>query len=335
MEENQSQILIYQSTDGQTRVEVRLQDETVWLSLNQISDLFQKAKSTISEHIKHIYEEEELNEFSTVRNFRTVQKEGNREIEREIDYYNLDVIISVGYRVKSHRGTQFRVWATQRLKEFIIKGFTLDDDRLKSGNQINYFDELFERIRDIRSSEKIFYQKIKDIYKLSIDYEPKAEMTKAFFATIQNKLHWAIHHHTAAELIVERANAEKQNMGLTNWKSDKIRKSDVTIAKNYLSESELSQLNLLVEQYLAFAENQARQRKVMYMVDWIKKLNDILTINENEILEHAGKISKQLADEKVLSEFDKYNKRRQLFEDAAAFEDLDNEIKELTIKSKK
>jgi len=333
--ENNSELIIYQTQDGNTKIEVRLQDETVWLSLNQISELFQKAKSTISEHIKHIYDESELVENSTVRKFRTVQIEGNREIEREIDFYNLDVIISVGYRVKSNRGTQFRIWATQRLKEFIIKGFTLDDERLKSGNQINYFDELFERIRDIRSSEKIFYQKVKDIYMLSIDYDPKADMTKEFFATIQNKLHWAIHQHTAAELIVERANAEKQNMGLTTWKGDKIRKTDVTIAKNYLTENELSQLNLLVEQYLAFAENQARQKKVMYMSDWIKKLNDILTINENEILEHAGKVSRQLADEIAHSEYEKYNKRRQLFEDAKSFEELDNEIKQLNDKNDK
>jgi len=333
--ENNSELLIYQTSDGKTKIEVQLQDETVWLSLNQMSELFQKAKSTISEHIKHIYEEGELQEISTVRNFRTVQLEGNRNIEREIDFYNLDVIISVGYRVKSHRGTQFRIWATQRLKEFIIKGFTLDDERLKSGNQINYFDELLDRIRDIRSSEKIFYQKVKDIYTLSIDYDPKSDQTKDFFATIQNKLHWAIHQHTAAEIIVERVNADKQNLGLTTWKADKIRKSDVTIAKNYLNEDELSQLNLLVEQFLAFAENQARQKKVMYMNDWIRKLNEILTINENEILEHAGKVSRQIADEIALSEYEKYNKRRQIFEDAKAFEELDNELKQLYDKNDK
>lgn len=333
--ENNSEILIYQTSDGKTKIEVQLQDETVWLSLNQMSELFQKAKSTISEHIKHIYEEGELQEFSTVRKFRTVQSEGNRNIEREIDFYNLDVIISVGYRVKSHRGTQFRIWATGRLKEFIIKGFTLDDERLKSGSQINYFDELLDRIRDIRSSEKIFYQKVKDIYTLSIDYDPKSDQTKDFFATIQNKLHWAIHQHTAAEIIVERVNADKLNLGLTTWKTDKIRKSDVTIAKNYLNENELSQLNLLVEQFLAFAENQARQKKVMYMNDWIRKLNDILTINENEILEHAGKVSRQIADEIALSEYEKYNKRRQIFEDAKAFEELDNELKQLNGKNDK
>lgn len=331
--ENNSELLLYQTPDGQTKVEVRLQGETVWLSLNQMAELFQKAKSTVSEHIKHIYEEGELDEISTVRKFRTVQQEGIRNIEREIEFYNLDVIISVGYRVKSHRGTQFRIWATQRLKEFIIKGFTLDDDRLKSGNQINYFDELFERIRDIRSSEKIFYQKVKDIYMLSIDYDPKADQTKEFFATIQNKLHWAIHRHTAAEIIVERANAEKLNMGLSTWKGYKIRKSDVTIAKNYLTEDELSQLNLLVEQYLAFAENQTRQKKVMYMSDWIKKLNDILTINENEILEHAGRVTRQIAEEIAHAEYEKYNAKRQLFEDVQSIEELDNEIKKLKTKN--
>ncbi len=332
---NNSELLIYQTSEGKTKIEVQLQDETVWLSLNQMSELFQKAKSTLSEHIKHIYEEGELQEISTVRKFRTVQQEGNRNIEREIDFYNLDVIISVGYRVKSHRGTQFRIWATGRLKEFIIKGFTLDDERLKSGNQINYFDELLDRIRDIRSSEKIFYQKVKDIYTLSIDYDPKTDQTKDFFATIQNKLHWAIHQHTAAEIIVERVNADKQNLGLTTWKTDKIRKLDVTIAKNYLNEDELSQLNLLVEQFLAFAENQARQKKVMYMNDWLRKLNDILLINENEILEHAGKVSRQIADEIALSEYEKYNKRRQIFEDAKAFEELDNELKQLKDKNDK
>jgi len=332
---NNSELLIYQTSEGKTKIEVQLQDETVWLSLNQMSELFQKAKSTLSEHIKHIYEEGELQEISTVRKFRTVQQEGNRNIEREIDFYNLDVIISVGYRVKSHRGTQFRIWATGRLKEFIIKGFTLDDERLKSGNQINYFDELLDRIRDIRSSEKIFYQKVKDIYTLSIDYDPKTDQTKDFFATIQNKLHWAIHQHTAAEIIVERVNADKQNLGLTTWKTDKIRKLDVTIAKNYLNEDELSQLNLLVEQFLAFAENQARQKKVMYMNDWLRKLNDILSINENEILEHAGKVSRQIADEIALSEYEKYNKRRQIFEDAKAFEELDNELKQLKDKNDK
>lgn len=334
MSNPKSEIILYQTENGQTKLEVKLENETVWLTQKQMSELFQKAKSTINEHIKNVYKEGELDEISTVRKFRTVQQEGKRNIEREIEFYNLDVIISVGYRVKSHRGTQFRIWATQRLKEFIIKGFTLDDERLKSLGQINYFDELLARIRDIRSSEKIFYQKVKDIYTLSIDYEPKAEMTKQFFATIQNKLHWAIHKHTAAEIISERANADTLNMGLTTWKGDKIRKSDITIAKNYLSEKELKQLNLLVEQYLAFAEMQADNQEVMYMRDWISKLDDILTINKKEILNHAGRISKKIADEIATSEYDKYAKHRQLTEDKHAIEQLKLEIKQLKNKNK-
>ncbi len=323
---NNSEIILYQTENGQTKLEVRLENETVWLTQQQMSELFQRERSVITKHITNIFKENELQEESNVQNLHIANS------DKPVKLYNLDVIISVGYRVKSHRGTQFRIWATGRLKEFIIKGFTLDDERLKSGNQMNYFDELLDRIRDIRSSEKIFYQKVRDIYTLSIDYDPKLDQTKDFFATIQNKLHWAIHQHTAAEIIVERVNADKQNLGLTTWKADKIRKSDVTIAKNYLNEEELSQLNLLVEQFLAFAENQARQKKVMYMNDWIRKLNDILTINENEILEHAGKVSRQIADEIALSEYEKYNKRRQLFEDAKAFEELDNELKQLNKK---
>jgi len=326
---NNSEIILYQTENGQTKLEVRLENETVWLTQQQMSELFQRERSVITKHITNIFKENELQEESNVQNLHIANS------DKPVKLYNLDVIISVGYRVKSHRGTQFRIWATGRLKEFIIKGFTLDDERLKSGNQMNYFDELLDRICDIRSSEKIFYQKVRDIYTLSIDYDPKSDQTKDFFATIQNKLHWAIHQHTAAEIIVERVNADKQNLGLTTWKADKIRKSDVTIAKNYLNEEELSQLNLLVEQFLAFAENQARQKKVMYMNDWIRKLNDILTINENEILEHAGKVSRQIADEIALSEYEKYNKRRQLFEDAKAFEELDNELKQLNKKMKK
>jgi len=334
MSNPKSEIILYQTENGQTKLEVKLENETVWLTQKQMAELFQKAKSTINEHIKNVYKEGELDEISTVRKFRTVQQEGKRNIEREIEFYNLDVIISVGYRVKSHRGTQFRIWATQRLKEFIIKGFMLDDERLKSLGQINYFDELLARIRDIRSSEKIFYQKVKDIYTLSIDYEPKADMTKQFFATIQNKLHWAIHKHTAAEIISERANADTSNMGLTTWKEDKIRKSDITIAKNYLSEKELKQLNLLVEQYLAFAEMQADNQEVMYMRDWISKLDDILTINKKEILNHAGRISTKIADEIATLEYDKYAKHRQLAEDKHAIEQLKLEIKQLKNKNK-
>ena len=279
MQDNNSEIILYQTENGQTKLEVRLENETVWLTQQQMSELFQRDRTVITRHVNNVFKENELQEKSNVQFLHIANS------DKPVKFYSLDVIISVGYRVKSHRGTQFRIWATQRLKEFIIKGFTLDDERLKSAGKLNYFDELLERIRDIRSSEKIFYQKVKEIYTLSVDYDPKADMTKQFFATVQNKLHWAIHQHTAAEIIAERANAEKVNMGLTTWKGEKIRKYDINIAKNYLTENELSQLNLLVEQYLAFAENQAKQQKVMYMQDWIKKLNNILTINENEILQ--------------------------------------------------
>lgn len=242
-----SEIILYQSEDGQTKVEVRMEGETVWLTLNQLAELFQKAKSTISEHIKNVFEENELPiGEATVRNFRTVQTEGERSVERDLEYYNLDVIISVGYRVKSHRGTQFRIWATNRLREYIIKGFTLDDERLKRAGQMNYFDELLARIRDIRSSEKVFYQKVKDIYATSIDYDANHAETLEFFKIIQNKLIWAVSQKTAAEIIAGRADAEKPNMGLTTWAGAKIRKSDVTVSKNYLNEDEITALNLLM-----------------------------------------------------------------------------------------
>lgn len=336
MEENQnkSEIILYQTEDGQTKIEVRLENETVWLTLNQLSELFQKAKSTISEHINNIFEEGELPREATVRNFRTVQIEKSRSVGRSLEYYNLDVIISVGYRVKSIQGTKFRIWATQRLKEFIVKGFTLDDERLKAGGYLNkYFDELLERIRDIRSSEKNFYYKVKEIYSLSADYDPQTEMTHKFFATVQNKFHWAIHHHTAAELIAQRADATKPFMGLTTWSSSKIRKPDVTVAKNYLTLNELKQLNLLVEQFLVFAESQTQQRKVMYMKDWIKKLNDILIINEREILESPGKISKQKAEEIASTEFEKY-KQIEADTEIKQLKELEKEVKSLSASPK-
>jgi len=327
--ESISSIILYQTEDGITKIDVRLENETVWLTQKLMAELFQTTPQNITIHLKNIFEEGELEEISTCKDFLQVQKEGNRKVERNQKFYNLDVIISVGYRVKSHRGTQFRIWATQRLKEYIVKGFTLDDERLKAAGQIRYFDELVERIRDIRSSERIFYQKVKDIFTLSIDYDAKTSQAKDFFATIQNKLHWAIHQNTAAELIAQRAIASEKNMGLTSWQGSKIRKTDVGIAKNYLNEGELSQLNLLVEQFLAFAENQARQKKVMYMADWIKKLNDILIINENDILEHAGKISHELAIQIAETEYEKYYKERLASEDLKALENLNNEIKKL------
>lgn len=327
--ENRGEILLYQSEDGTVKIDVRMENETVWLSQKSMAELFQTTVPNINIHLKNIFDEGELDPNRTIKDFLIVRLEGKREVNRKIDFYNLDAIISVGYRIKSHVATKFRIWATLRLKEYIIKGFTLDDERMKAAGQIRYFDELQERIRDIRSSERIFYQKIKDIFALSIDYEAQTTLAKDFFATIQNKLHWAIHQHTAAELIAARAKATEKNMGLTTWQGAKIRKTDVSIAKNYLKEEEISQLNLLVEQFLAFAENQARQKKVMYMTDWIKKLNDILTINDNEILEHTGRISHELAIEIAGSEYEKYNAQRIAADDKKALEELDNEIKKL------
>lgn len=328
MEPN-SELILYQTEDGITKIDVRLENETVWLTQKLMAELFQTTPQNITIHLKNIFEEGELDEISTCKDFLQVQKEGTRQVERTQKFYNLEAIISVGYRVKSHVATKFRIWATQRLKEYIVKGFTMDDDRLKAAGQIRYFDELVERIRDIRSSERIFYQKVKDIFTLSVDYDAKTSRAKDFFATIQNKLHWAIHQYTAAELIAKRAIATEKNMGLSSWQGSKIRKTDVGIAKNYLSEAELSQLNLLVEQFLAFAENQARQKKVMYMSDWIRKLDDILTINENEILEHAGKISHDLALQMAETEYEKYAKERLAAEDIKALENLNEEIKKL------
>lgn len=327
--ENKGEILLYQSEDGITKIDVRLENETVWLTQKSMAELFQTTVPNINMHLKNIFDEGELHPGATIKDFLIVRFEGSREVSRKIDFYNLDAIISVGYRIKSHVATRFRIWATQRLKEYIVKGFALDDERMKAAGQIRYFDELQERIRDIRSSERIFYQKVKDIFTLSIDYDAQSTQAKEFFATIQNKLHWAIHQNTAAELIAGRAKASEKNMGLTSWQGAKIRKADVVVAKNYLKEDEISQLNLLVEQFLAFAENQARQKKVMYMTDWIKKLNDILTINENEVLEHAGKISHQLAIEMAEAEYEKYNAQRIAAADIKALEELNGEIKKL------
>lgn len=327
-----SEIILYQTEDGKTKIEVRLENDTVWLTQAQISELFQKAKSTVSEHLKKIFEEGELDEHSVVRNFRTTASDGKKYIT---SYYNLDVIISIGYRVKSLQGTKFRIWATQHLKEYLIKGFTLDDERLKAGGYLNkYFEELLERIRDIRTSEKNFYYKVREIYALSADYIADAELTQKFFATVQNKFHWAVHHHTAAELIAKRVSVDKPNMGLTTWQGDKICKHDVIVAKNYLSLDEIKQLNLLVEQFLAFAESQAHQRKVMYMKDWIKKLNDLLIINEREILESPGKITKEKADEIAIKEFEKY-KKLGVIEEIKRLEMLEKEIEKLSKSSKK
>ncbi len=328
----ESEIIIYQTGEGDTRIEVRLESETVWLSQAQMSVLYQASKQNISYHIKNIFKEGELNENSVVKEYLTTAAD---EKAYKTKYYNLDVIISVGYRVNSHRGTQFRIWATQRLREYLVKGFVLDDERLKSNNQPNYFQDLLDRIRDIRSSEKVFYQRVKDIYATSIDYNSKAEVTQTFFATVQNKLHWAIHKHTAAELIYNRANANKVNMGLTAWKADKIRKGDVTIAKNYLSEMEIKELNLLVEQYLAFAEAQALAQRPMYMADWSSKLNDILTINQREILLDAGRISKKIAEELAEREFENYSAKQRQIEAAKGLKELENDLNAIKKTKKK
>jgi len=303
---NQSDILLYQTEDGKTHIEVKLQDETVWLSQKLMAELFQRDVRTINDHIKNIYTEGELSHESTIRKYRIVQTEGTRQIYREVDFYNLDVIISVGYRVKSHRGTQFRIWATQRLREYIIKGFTLDDERLKQIGGGNYFDELLARIRDIRSSEKVFWRKVLDIYASSIDYDPNTEISKEFFAVVQNKMHWASHGHTAAEIIAERADASKPQMGLTSWSGTNPHKIDVEIAKNYLNHQELDTLNRIVSMYLDFAELQALNRKPMYMRGWIAKLDDFLRISERDILTHAGTISHEQAIEKARLEYEKF-----------------------------
>ncbi|SHG19689.1 Uncharacterized conserved protein [Flavobacterium fluvii] len=306
MQENKSNILIYQTEDGITKIETRLLDETVWLTQTQLCELFQKSKSTVSEHIKNIFEEGELNHFSTVRKFRTVQSEGSRTVEREVDFYNLDVIISVGYRVKSHRGTQFRIWATQRLKEYIVKGFAMNDDLLKQAGGGNYFDELLARIRDIRSSEKVFWRKVLDIYSTSIDYNPNTEVSQNFFKTIQNKMHWAAHGHTAAEVIYQRIDSTKPNLGLTNFKGEKPSLQETEIAKNYLDEKELNLLNRFVTAYLEIAELQALNQNPMYMKDWLARLDDFLKMTGKEILNHSGTISHNLAIEKAKTEYDKY-----------------------------
>lgn len=289
-----SEILIYQNADGNIKVDVRLEDETVWLSQAQMAQLFGKDKRTVSEHIGNIFKDEELDENSVVRNFRTTAADGKNY---DTAYYNLDVIISVGYRVKSPQGTQFRIWATQRLKEYITKGFALNDDRFKSGSSMNYFTELQERIREIRISERFFYQKIKDIYTTSIDYDPKDEKTIEFFKVVQNKLLWAISQQTAAELVFRRVDATLPLMGMQsfNKKDVTIKKADISVAKNYLNEDEIKLLGLLVEQYLAFAETMVQQQTPMYMKDWIQRLDAILQLNGRELLTHAGQISHQLA----------------------------------------
>ena len=306
---DKGQFLLYQTPDGNSQIEVKLQNDTVWLSLDQMAELFQRNKSTISRHIKNVLEDGELQEEATIANFATVQNEGTRKVERVIAYYNLDMIISVGYRVHSYRGVQFRIWATKVLKEYIVKGFAMNDDLLKRAGGGNYFDELLARIRDIRSSEKVFYRKVLEIYALSIDYDPRVEMTQKFFKTVQNKMHYSVHGHTAAEIIYERADAEKDFMGLTTWSGAMPTKPEAEIAKNYLTHEEIKSLNRIVSLYLDFAEMQAEEHRPMYMKDWINILDDFLRISRKDILTHAGKISAKLAKEKADQEYDKFKER--------------------------
>lgn len=306
--QGQSQILLYQTQDGKTRIDVRLTGETLWLTQNQMAELFHVDKSGISRHLDNIYETGELAQKATVAKFATVRHEGNRHVTRSLEHYNLDAIISVGYRVNSLRGTQFRIWATQRLREYLVKGFVMDDDRLKAGGAIdsNYFDELLERIRDIRSSEKVFWRKVLDIYATSIDYDSRAEVSREFFKVIQNKMHWASHGHTAAEIISQRADADQPNMGLTAWSGDRPRRGDVSVAKNYLQADEIAILNRMVTAYLELAELQALNRKPMYMRDWIERLDDFLKMTGRDILSHAGTVSHEDALAKAQTQYEQY-----------------------------
>lgn len=318
-----SEFLIYQAEDGKTQLSVVLENEELWLSQKQLTELFGKAKTTISEHIKHIFEDGELREESVVRFFRTTAADGKNY---EVAHYNLDMVLALGYRVRSQAGVRFRQWASAQLKEYLVKGFVLDDERLKNPGQArDYFDELTRRLQDIRTSERRFYQKITDIYATSIDYDANAAITQEFFATVQNKVHYAIHGHTAAELIKQRADSSQPNMGLTNWSGARIRKSDVSVAKNYLTEEELRALNNLAEQYLVFAEGQAARRIAMTMKDWITKLEGFLTLNDREILRGAGQVSAELAKNHAETEFSKFR----VIDDARIESDFDRMVKSL------
>ena len=332
---NTGDFLIYQNQDGSIKIDVRLEDETVWLTQEQMALLFGKAKSTINEHIKNVFAEGELNEEVAIRNFRITTPHGAVEGKTQqstVNLYNLDVVISVGYRVKSVQGTQFRIWATGRLKEYIIKGFALNDERFKTGNSMNYFNELQGRIREIRLSERFFYQKIKDIYTTSIDYDAKDEKTIAFFKVVQNKLLWAISQNTAAELVYRRADAELPLLGMQSLdkkNTEGVKKGDVSIAKNYLNEAEMTLLGLLVEQFLAFAETMAQQQTPMYMHDWVQRLDIILQLNGRELLTHVGKISHEMAVEKSSNEFEKYKAVQKQIEREQSLNEIEQDIKRL------
>ncbi|WP_457572427.1 virulence RhuM family protein [Desulfovulcanus sp.] len=332
-EEPKGELLIYRSEDGQVKLEVRLENETMWLTQKMMAELFQTSKQNISQHIQSIYEEGELSPEATVKKFLTVRYEGNRQVRRNLDYYNLDMIISVGYRVKSLIATRFRIWATQRLKEYIIKGFVIDDERLKNppvpGSSVpDYFDEMLERIRDIRASERRMYLRVREIFAMAADYEPSHSETTKFFSIIQNKLHYAATGMTAAELIKSRANHLLPNMGLTNWKGDEVRKTDVTITKNYLKEHEIDELNRIVVMWLDFAEDQARRRKQIFLKDWEQKLDEFLRFNDRQVLPNAGKIGKKEADNFARQEYEKFAARRREYKEAIGEAELIKHLEE-------
>lgn len=324
---NTSQFIIYQSEDGKTRLDVRFVDETVWLTQALMADLFSTTPENVLMHLKNIFSEGELDQNATTKDFLVVRQEGTRQVKRSLKHYNLDAIISVGYRVQSHTATRFRQWATRQLREYIVKGFVLDDERLKNPDQpFDYFEELARRIQDIRTSEKRFYQKITDIYATSVDYDPTQDASISFFKTVQNKVHWAITGQTAAELIHHRADSSKPHMGLTNWRGTKVRKQDIANAKNYLTADELSALNNLVEQYLVFAEGQAMRRIPMSMADWVKKLDGFLTLNDRDILDNAGKISHDMAKQHAETQYELFHQQRQQLDTANA----DNRLADLS-----
>ena len=302
------QFILFETDEGQTKVECRFETETLWLTQNLIAELYQKSVPTINEHLSNIYSEGELEQNTTIRNFRIVRKEGTREVARDVAHYNLEAILAVGYRVRSKQGTKFRQWATRTLQEYLTKGFVMDDERLKNPDNMQYFDELLNRIRDIRSSEKIFWRKVCDIYATSIDYDGKAKTSVDFFAKVQNKMHWAAHGNTAAELVFKRIDAEKPNLGLTSFAGTEPTRKEVVTGKNYLDEQELDTLNRLVNSYLEFAELQARNGKLMKMADWASKLDDFLRLSDYEVLNHAGNISQAQATEKAKQEYDKYRR---------------------------
>ena len=315
---NTGRILIYQTEKGDTKIDVFFEEDTIWMTQRSMCELYQVAKSSISEHISHIYEDGELEEKATVRKFRTVQMEGLREVERERDFYNLDMILAVGYRVRSNVGIHFRRWASGVLTEYMRKGFVLNDERLRNPREFgaDYFDELLERIRDIRASEKRLYAKVRDIFALSVDYDSKSQQAQLFFKTVQNKLEYAATGHTAPEIIAARADASRDNMGLTSYKGAKVRRGDVTIAKNYMTQEEISTLNLIVNMYLDYAELQAKQHHVMHMAEWEEKLNQFLQFNGREVLHDAGKVSRELAEKLALEQYDQYDAHRRMLEDA-------------------